>query len=152
MKTLLYACVLISLVACAASVPSFASEAGTGAVVVRVAGIKADQGGNLIVMLFRGADGWLDVERAFLRKVAKVDADSATVTFDGVPYDSTYAVEVIHDKNGNGTLDMRKFPYPKPKEGAGVSNNTFRLGPPAYDKARFEVAAPSVSLGVVMRY
>jgi uncharacterized protein (DUF2141 family) len=143
---------LIFCVAFAATARAVAGEAGAGTVAVAVAGIKADQGGNLVVLLFRDEAGWLDVERAFLKKVANVESDSMTVTFEEVPYDSAYAVEVIHDRNGNGKLDMRKFPYPKPKEGAGVSNNTFRLGPPSYDKARFALAGPSVSLRVIMRY
>jgi uncharacterized protein (DUF2141 family) len=135
--------------AIAASAPG---DASAGAVVVTAVGIKADQGGSLVVALYRDKASWLDEDRAFLKKVVKVTSDSMTVTFEGVPLDSTYAVEVIHDKNDNGKLDMKKFPYPRPKEGAGVSNNTFRLGPPAYDKARFALAESSVIVRVVMRY
>jgi uncharacterized protein (DUF2141 family) len=127
-------------------------DAGVGSVVVTVVGIKADQGGSLVVILFRDKESWLDGDKAFLKAVANVESDSMTVTFEDVPRDSAYAVEVIHDKNGNGRLDMRKFPYPRPKEGAGVSNNTFRLGPPAYDKARFALAVSFVFIRVAMRY
>jgi uncharacterized protein (DUF2141 family) len=140
------------LAGCSATALAAPGESDTGAVVVTAVGIRADQGGNLILFLFRDKASWLDGDKAFLKKVAKVESDSMTVTFEEVPHDSAYAVEVIHDKNGNGKLDMRKFPYPKPKEGAGVSNNTFRLGPPAYDKARFALTASSDSIRVVMRY
>jgi uncharacterized protein (DUF2141 family) len=119
---------------------------------VTAVGIRAVQGGSLIFVLYRGKASWLDLDKAFLKKVVTVKSDSVTVTFEGVPYDSSYAVEVVHDKNDNGKLDMKKFPIPRPKEGGGVSNNTFRLGPPAYDKARFALAGPSVSLRVGMRY
>ncbi|MFA4949009.1 MAG: DUF2141 domain-containing protein [Candidatus Krumholzibacteriia bacterium] len=135
--------------AIAASAPG---DASAGAVVVTAVGIRADQGGSLVVALYRDKASRLDEDKAFLKKVMKVESDSMTVIFEGVPLDSTYAVEVIHDKNDNGKLDMRKFPYPRPKEGAGVSNNTFRLGPPAYDKARFALAESSVIVRVVMRY
>ena len=133
----------------AASAPG---DASTGTVVVTAVGIRADQGGSLVFALYRDKASWLDEDKAFLKKVVKVKSDSMTVAFEGVPHDSAYAVEVIHDKNDNGKLDMRKFPYPRPKEGAGVSNNTFRLGPPAYDKARFALAESSLSVRVVMRY
>ena len=135
--------------AIAASVPA---DESVGAIVVTAVGVRVDQGGSLVVSLYRGKAGWLDGDKAFLKRVVPVKSDSMTVTFEGVPYDSTYAVAVIHDKNGNGKLDMRKFPYPRPKEGSGVSNNTFRLGPPAWDKARFALAGASVSVRIGMRY
>lgn len=34
---------------------------------------------------------------------------------------------------------MRRFPFPKPKEGTGVSQNHTRAGPPEYEKARVTV-------------
>jgi uncharacterized protein (DUF2141 family) len=135
-----------------ASAASAPGDAGIGAVVVTAVGIRADQGGSLVVALYRDKTSWLDEDKALSTRVVKVKSDSMTVTFEGVPYDSAYAVEVIHDKNDNGKLDMRRFPYPRPKEGAGVSNNTFRLGPPAWDKARFSLVGSSVSIRVVMRY
>ena len=135
--------------AIAASAPGDASAV---AVVVTAVGIRADQGGSLVFALYRDKASWLDEDKAFLKKVVKVKSDSITVTFEGVPHDSSYAVEIIHDRNENGRLDMRKFPYPRPKEGGGVSNNTFRLGPPDYDKARFVLAGPAVSVRIGMRY
>jgi len=119
---------------------------------VTILGIRADQGGSLVVALFKGKAGWLDVNKALLTKTPKATSDSLTVIFDEVPYDSTYAVEVIHDKNENGKLDFRKFPYPNPTEGAGVSNNTFRLGPPDYEKARFTLDGSSMPIQIRMRY
>jgi len=47
---------------------------------------------------------------------------------------------------------MRTFPFPKPKEGAGVANNHTRMGPPRYDKASFALWPEGVALRVVMRY
>jgi uncharacterized protein (DUF2141 family) len=152
MKRLLSACILMTMAAWHASAASAPGDAGVGAVVVTAAGIRADQGGSLVFALYRNEASWLDEERAFLKRVVKVKSDSVTVTFEDVPYDSSYAIEVIHDKNENGKLDMRKFPYPRPKEGGGVSNNTFRLGPPAFDKARFVLAGPTVSVRIGMRY
>jgi|WetSurMetagenome_2_1015567.scaffolds.fasta_scaffold65810_2 uncharacterized protein (DUF2141 family) len=152
MKQLLFAYILMAGAGWSAMAASAPADEGVGAIVVTAVGIRTDQGGSLIFALCRDKASWLDVDRAFLKKVVPVRSDSMTVTFEGVPHDSTYAVAVIHDKNENGKLDMRKFPYPRPKEGSGVSNNTFRLGPPAYDKARFALAGPSVSIRIGVRY
>jgi uncharacterized protein (DUF2141 family) len=152
MRFLLRACIFAACAGCISVAAVASGDAGVGAVVVTAVGIRADQGGSLIFALYRNEASWLDEEKAFLKKVVKVKSDSMTVTFEEVPYESSYAIEVIHDKNENGKLDMRKFPYPRPKEGGGVSNNTFRLGPPAYDKARFALAGPAVSVRIGMRY
>ena len=152
MKSLLSACVLAAWAVCSAIAAAAPGDENAGTVVVTAVGIRVDQGGSLVFALYRGKAGWLEEDKAFLKKVVGASSDSISVTFEGVPHDSTYAIEVIHDKNDNGKLDMRKFPYPRPKEGAGVSNNTFRLGPPAYDKARFALAGASVSVRIGMRY
>jgi len=47
---------------------------------------------------------------------------------------------------------MRTFPFPKPKEGGGVSNNHTRMGPPQFAKARFALADSLRELRVIMRY
>lgn len=152
MRRLLCACILMAGAGWSAIAASEPADEGSGGVVVTAVGIRADQGGSLIFALYRDKVSWLDVNKAYLKKIVRATADSMTVTFEEVPYDSTYAVQIIHDKNGNGAFDMRKFPYPRPKEGGGVSNNTFRLGPPAWDKARFTLAGPSVSVRIGMRY
>jgi uncharacterized protein (DUF2141 family) len=141
----------------AVAVTAACAEAGrsapsTGTIVVTAVGIRTNQGGSVIFALCKGKANWLDVDKSFLKKMMKATSDSIAVRFEGVPYDSSYAIEVIHDKNENGKLDMRTFPYPKPKEGAGVSHNTFRLGPPDYDKARFAVSDSLISIRVVIRY
>jgi uncharacterized protein (DUF2141 family) len=80
-----------------------------------------------------------------------VQSDSITVTFVGLPR-GPYAVQVLHDENENGKLDFRWFPFPKPKEGAGVSNNNHRMGKPSYEKAEFTVDKPSVVVQIQLRY
>jgi uncharacterized protein (DUF2141 family) len=152
MKTLLWICISAFMAGRSGFAASAPAGESAGSIVVSAAGIRTDQGGSLIFVLYRDKESWLHEDKAFLKKVVKVKSDSVTVTFEEVPYDSAYAVEIIHDKNENGKLDMRTFPYPRPKEGGGVSNNTFRLGPPAYDKARFVLAGPSVTIRVGVRY
>lgn len=127
-------------------------DAKTGNIVVTLEGIDAEQGGELVVLLYDGDDAWLEQERATARRVVPVAAAAQSVTFAEVPYGTAYAVQAFHDRNGNGRMDMRWFPYPKPAEGAGVSNNTLRFGPPEYAKARFALSAPVTGLRIELSY
>lgn len=129
-----------------------ASNNASGKIVVTVANIKSTDGGNLIVSLYTQKDDWLKTEKARITEIVSVEGDSLTVEFTDLPYDSIYAVAVIHDRNMNGRLDMRKFPWPKPKEGAGVSNNRFGFGPPDYDDAILSLADPELGIRIEMRY
>jgi len=132
------------------------SFAGTpensGVVTVTMTQIKPEQGGNMIIALYRSEEGWPDLEKAFLKRAITVKADSLTARFEAVPYDSGYAVQVFHDKNSNGKLDFRFFPFPMPKEGAGVSNNNTRNGPPLYKKAVFGHFTGNTAIRIIMRY
>jgi uncharacterized protein (DUF2141 family) len=127
-------------------------EKNVGSIIVTAVEIRAEQGGNLIFALYKSDENWLDLKEALVKKVVPVESDSVTVTFEEMPFDSAYAVQIIHDKNDNGKFDMRKFPFPKPKEGAGVSNNRLRWGPPEYEKAKFSLSSGSVSLHVKINY
>ncbi len=146
-----YAGVLLALLTLLHGVPSSARE-NLGTVSVTVEGIRAKDRGVLVVALFRGESGWLDPDSTFARRVVPVSADTTRIAFEAVPHDTSYALQVFHDRNENGKMDMRWFPYPKPKEGGGVSNNNVRRGPPKFDKARFAVSDSSVTLRITMRY
>jgi uncharacterized protein (DUF2141 family) len=123
-----------------------------GAILVTAVGVRGDQGGSLLFALFRGPQGWLKQDQAFARQVVPARPDSVQVRFASVPFDTVYAVQVVHDKNGNGKFDLRTFPFPKPKEGGGVSNNHTRMGPPQFAKARFALDDSLRELRVIMRY
>jgi uncharacterized protein (DUF2141 family) len=123
-----------------------------GDIIVKVAGIRSAEGGKLIVSLYTSRESWLKIKEAWITEVIAVDSDSTEVLFKQVPFDSVYAVAVIHDKNENGKLDMRKFPWPKPKEGVGVSNNKFGFGPPNYDDAVLDLSVPVLKIGIGLIY
>jgi uncharacterized protein (DUF2141 family) len=125
--------ILVSLIrmACEAG-PCHAGQVSnnvSGTIVITVTNIKSTEGGTLVVSLYDGKENWLKIEKARITETIAVEGDSLVLEFSALPYDSIYAVAVIHDKNMNGKLDMRKFPWPKPKEGAGVSNIRFGFGP-----------------------
>lgn len=123
-----------------------------GTLEVSVSGIRPGQGGVLLVALYQGRAGWLELDSAVRVERVPVSADSMTVVFEGLPPDSGWAIAVTHDKNGNDKMDMRWFPFPKPKEGAGVSGNNVRMGKPKYDEARFTLAGGRESQHIVLRY
>ena len=127
-----------------------AGQEALGQIVVTAEGFKNAKG-KAYFALYRQGENWLKPEEAYESQVLEIDGDAVTITFDQVPYD-TYAVNVIHDENDNGKLDMRWFPWPKPKEGAGVSNNRLGAGPPSYDKAKFELSEPSVEIRIELQY
>lgn len=71
-----------------------------------------------------------------------------TVTFDGVPA-GRYALMVIHDENGNGTLDTNLVGMPV--EGYGFSNNPRVMRKPTFEEAAFDVGADALALDVLIR-
>jgi uncharacterized protein (DUF2141 family) len=122
-----------------------------GDIVAEIVGIDAQRGGTLVVALYRGTDGWLKLDKAVQKKTTRADSGSVNVTFDRLPH-GNYAVQVFHDQNDNGKIDFRWFPFPKPKEGVGVSNNTRRKGKPRYEEAEFTLEEDVVTRRIEMRY
>lgn len=108
------------------------------AITVRAHGFR-DATGQALVALYRSSDTWLKIDRAFRRTSVPIHGDTVEVRFDALP-PGEYAVAVVHDHNGNGKLDMRWFPWPKPREGAGVSNGATG-GPPKWRDAKLWLSA-----------
>lgn len=119
---------------------------------VTVEGIRAEQGGALIVALFNAEGSWPKHDTALRRKVMTVTGSTMQIIFEQIATDHKYAIQVLHDRNRNDKLDFRWFPYPKPKEGVGVSNNNRRIGPPSYEKALFQVKGPETTLTIQLGY
>lgn len=118
-------------------------------VTASIAPVRVKDGGHLIVGLYNDKEAWPKLVRALMKQTVPADTETLTVTFDSVSPGS-YSLLVIHDKNDNGKLDMRWFPWPKPKEGTGVSNN--HKGRPKYDDASFEVGDIPIQFDVVLHY
>lgn len=119
---------------------------------VEVIDIDPQAGGLLLVGLFRGEESWPKLKNALqLRQVAP-NSKRLSVQFPDLPYADNYAVEIHHDENTNGKFDMRWLPYPRPKEGVGVSNNRFGFGHPDFSDARFSIDSPQKSIQIRMHY
>lgn len=76
---------------------------------------------------------------------AKIIDGKSTVTFENVPA-GEYAIVCYHDRNDNDKMDFAANGMPL--EDYGASNNDMTLGPPIFEKAKFEVADKNVSLEI----
>jgi uncharacterized protein (DUF2141 family) len=118
---------------------------------VTVAGFRGREG-QAIVALYDAPERWLALDRAAQVRRVPITDSALTVQFAELK-PGTYAVSVFHDRNGNGKLDMRYFPRPRPAEGAGVSNDAFRaFGPPSWNGARFTLAERDTAMTLRLRY
>ncbi len=145
-------CRTLGWLACAAWLLPGGAVGAQATLKVTVTGIRAEQGGEVIVSLFDRESAWLTLDSALAVQRIVPEADSALVQFEGLTVGARYAVAVVHDRNGNGKMDMRWLPWPKPKEGAGVSNNHVRAGKPRYAEATFAATGPLIVERIIMRY
>lgn len=120
---------------------------GQAIVEVTLKGVKPGDG-SLRVGLFTAGNF---LETPVDGKIVKASNESIVLKFENVR-EGDYALSVVHDANENGKLDKSKLGIPK--EGFAFSNNAMgKKGPPAYEKARFEVkGTSSVKQELTMRY
>ena len=145
--------VAVAVVAAAAVllvVPSFADTPPSGAVTVRVAGLRSNDG-QVGCALYNSAKGYpKDANAALERVFCSIDKNAAVCAFQPVPA-GTYAVACFHDANKNGKLDTGIFGIPK--EGVCASNGaTGTLGPPSFRDAKFETSGAAKDVPVRMKY
>lgn len=140
------ASILVALLA--SSDPSAPPSAAT--VTVRMHGFR-NADGQVLIAVFRGEDGWPGApDKAWKKLVARVDGARASVVLRDVP-PGEYAISVVHDENGNNTLDKSWIGIPK--EGIGMSNDArARMGPPKYRDAKFSVDASGATQSITMVY
>jgi uncharacterized protein (DUF2141 family) len=115
------------------------AAAAPGSLSLRLSGFHSADG-QVLIAVFRGEDGFPGKpEQAAKTVVAKIS--NGRVRLDLADLEpGEYAVSVVHDENGNNTLDTNWVGMPK--EGIGTSNNAKgRMGPPKYRDAKFTVTA-----------
>ncbi len=69
----------------------------------------------------------------------------SSVLFENIPL-GEYAIISFHDENGNNKMDFEINGMPK--ESYGTSNNTFNVGPPQFENAKFIVSEEALSLEI----
>ncbi len=127
------------------------AQDGLTTVTVKIVGLKGKDGVALVT-LYNSEDTWLKIPKAVQVVKAQITGPNLTVTFKGVK-PGTYGVSVIHDANKNNEMDMRWFPFPKPKEGAAASNDPVaKIGPPKWEGAKFTVGAEAVTVTATLKY
>lgn len=110
---------------------------------VEVTGLRSTRG-NLLVAVC--------TPETFTRRgcphVAVAPAAEGGATVTGIP-PGVWAVQVIHDEDGNGTLTRTGF---LPDEGVGFSRDApMRMGPPRFADAAVELK-DSGRISIAMRY
>jgi uncharacterized protein (DUF2141 family) len=131
--------------------PRVHAQEALATVSVKIAGFKGTEGVALIT-LYDSEQSWLKVPKAVQVVRAKISGATMSVDFKDVK-PGTYAISVIHDENKNNELDMRWLPWPKPKEGVGVSNDPEnKAGPPKWEAAKFTVPAEGATVKATVKY
>lgn len=77
--------------------------------------------------------------------LSEIKDGKATGVFENVP-EGTYAVVVLHDKNGNKRMDFDSSGIPQ--ENYGTSGNSMSYGPPNWMASKFEFDGTSKELEI----
>ena len=127
------------------AVRSFAQSPGKASITVKVTGIRGTQGD--IMLALRSGPGKIVQGR-------KAQIDIKTMTAQAVFVNvapGTYDIAVIHDENGNGTLDFNEMGMPI--EGYGHSNNPAkRPGEPSFDETKFTFGSSNATFEIQLIY
>ncbi len=105
--------------------------------------------GVAIVTLYNVEDTWTEIPKAYKRVARKISGKSIWVKFKDLK-PGTYAIYVLHDENKNNKMDMKWFPYPRPGEGVGSSNNY--KGRPKWKHAKFDLGKENKKIRIRLRY
>jgi uncharacterized protein (DUF2141 family)/hypothetical membrane protein len=127
-----------------------AQPADSNLVHVEITALRSSSG-RVLCSLFSSADGFPgERDKAEAVTTSTISDQRAVCEFPG-RVDSTYAVAVVHDENGNGELDRGFLGIPR--EGVGASNNARgRAGPPKFAAAAFRFSGGRLALEVAVDY
>ena len=100
-----------------------------------------ERGGTVMVALFDSAQAYA-ARQPISAQMVPVSGSVTRVTFEGLaPGD--YAMTSFHDLDGDGQMDTN--PFGMPTEPYAFSNNAVgNMGPASWDRARFDLAGPTV--------
>ena len=144
MSTILHPRVRIAALA-AALVASTIAQAGT--LEVEITDIRSSEG-QLMVAVHGSAEGWDGKAEPAAAQLHAPTGDTAVLTFEGLAPGS-YAVQVMHDQNGNGELDANFMGMPI--EGYGFSNNPEVMRKATFDEARIELVEAGTRIQLRLR-
>ena len=94
--------------ACQTAVPPLSFPSGAGEVLVKLSGLRNDQGA-VVVSLFASTHGFPDsVPDSLATVTVPIRAGLAEARFTSVPY-GEYALSVLHDEDGDGRMATGLF-------------------------------------------
>ncbi len=131
---------------------AFGLFAEMGILTIQLENVQIEEKGQIIINIYNDENDWNNPEQVFRQKIVTKLSSKMTIKIDSLEISKDYAVQVIHDANENNELDFRKFPFPKPKEGVGLSNNKFRFGPPRFKDAQFILESTEQEIRIEMQY
>ena len=117
---------------------------------INVDGLK-NQSGKICASLFSESKGFPgDSEKALQSECIEVKETPQKLIFKNLK-PGTYAVALIHDANGDGSLNSNSFGIPT--EGFGFSNNPLVLtGPPKFKDSAVFLAGPNTDIQIQLQY
>ncbi|WJI15776.1 DUF2141 domain-containing protein [Pseudoxanthomonas winnipegensis] len=104
-------------------------------------------GGRLKVAVV-SAEGWEGKAPAAAAQMRSPSGREEQVVFHDLPA-GRYAVQVMHDENGNGRLDTNIIGMPT--EGYGFSNNPRVMRKPTFDEAAFDLPDQGTAIVIKLR-
>jgi uncharacterized protein (DUF2141 family) len=124
----------------------------TASIQLNIYNVETERKGNLIISIYHES-GWLKMDKAIKQEIVPVrNQNEFTIKLSGIRYPGEYAIHIIHDANENNKMDMRWFPYPKPKEGFAFSNHYVPGGRPKFEKAKFRIEKPNLTISLNLIY
>lgn len=134
--------VLLSLAILSCSI-----KANSQKLTVVISGVKNDKG-YVRVALYNSSKTFM--QNPFKTAETKAREGHVMVVFQDVP-EGEYAASVLHDLNGNKTMDENLLGIPK--EGFGFSNDAMgAFGPPTYKECLFPVKPGAITTGIRLKY
>jgi uncharacterized protein (DUF2141 family) len=122
----------------------------SGNLKIEVTGLRNDEG-KVGIRLFDKSEGFPSERKKAIKEFFVTPVNGKAIfTIEDQEF-GTYAIGTIHDENENKEFDKNFIGYPK--EGFGTSNNPkIFMGPPSFDKAKFDFSKDNQSLSITMKY
>lgn len=114
---------------------SLLAAAHAGELTVTITDIREAKG-TLLVAVMNSDAAWNNQAKPVAAKKIEAAKGEVSLKFSDLP-PGTYAVQVMHDENGNNQLDSNFLGIPS--EGYGFSNNPAVMRRANFDEARFEL-------------
>lgn len=121
--------------------------ATAGTLEIEITDIRSTEG-QLMVAVHGSAEGWDGKAPPVAAQLHAPTGDSAVLSFEGLAPGS-YAVQVMHDQNGNGELDSNFMGMPI--EGYGFSNNPEVMRKATFEEARIELVEGGTRIQLRLR-